>query len=147
MKKMKIGLLPQYLELYDKNCSEARPEMESFLALIAAEFKKRGVEVVAGRVCRLAAEFAKEIKSFENAGVQAGMPVGPLAVLDETSLTLSLHVMEQTKADFAAEGKTYTATPGELVVKKLVHQHQRPGRAGGAGFYEYPSEEDAKKIH
>ena len=71
MKKMKIGLLPQYLELYDKNCSEFRPEMESFLALIAAEFKKRGVEVVAGRVCRLAAEFAKEIKSFENAGAQA----------------------------------------------------------------------------
>ncbi|MFA6566597.1 MAG: hypothetical protein WCS96_00145 [Victivallales bacterium] len=71
MKKMKIGLLPQYLELYDKNCSGFRPEMERFLMLISGEFRKRGVEVVTGRICRLAAEFAKEIKSFENAGVQA----------------------------------------------------------------------------
>ncbi|TAF80184.1 MAG: 3-hydroxyacyl-CoA dehydrogenase, partial [Curvibacter sp.] len=76
----------------------------------------------------------------------AGMPVGPLAVLDETALTLSLHVMDQTKKDFEAEGKTYIATPGELVVEKMVKQHNRPGRAGGAGFYEYPTEKGAKKF-
>ena len=35
---------------------------------------------------------------IENAGIQCGMPVGPLAVLDETALSLSLHVMEQTMA-------------------------------------------------
>ena len=74
--------------------------------------------------------------AIENAGIQCGMPVGPLAVLDETALTLSLHVMDQTKKDYEAEGKTYTATPGELVVEKMVKQHNRPGRAGGAGFYE-----------
>ena len=84
--------------------------------------------------------------AIENAGMQAGMPVGPLAVLDETALTLSLHVMEQTKADFAAEGKTYEVTPGELVVEKLVKEHNRPGRAGGGGFYEYPAEKGAKKF-
>ncbi|OYU46786.1 MAG: 3-hydroxyacyl-CoA dehydrogenase [Burkholderiales bacterium PBB4] len=84
--------------------------------------------------------------AIENAGIQAGMPVGPLAVLDETALTLSLHVMDQTKKDFEAEGKTYTATPGELVVEKMVKQHNRPGRAGGAGFYEYPTEKGAKKF-
>ena len=71
MKKIKIGLLPHYLELYDRNCSEFRAEMESFLPIIAAEFKKRGVEVATGRICRLAAEFAREIKSFETAGAQA----------------------------------------------------------------------------
>jgi 3-hydroxyacyl-CoA dehydrogenase/enoyl-CoA hydratase/3-hydroxybutyryl-CoA epimerase len=84
--------------------------------------------------------------AIENAGVQAGMPVGPLAVLDETALTLSLHVMDQTKKDFEAEGKTYTATPGELVVEKMVKQHNRPGRPGGAGFYDYPTEKGAKKF-
>ncbi|MFZ3128869.1 MAG: 3-hydroxyacyl-CoA dehydrogenase NAD-binding domain-containing protein, partial [Rhodoferax sp.] len=84
--------------------------------------------------------------AIENAGIQAGMPVGPLAVLDETALTLSLHVMEQTKADYAAEGKTYVATPGELVVEKVVRTHNRPGRAGGGGFYEYPAEKGAKKF-
>ncbi|MBK6321021.1 MAG: enoyl-CoA hydratase/isomerase family protein [Burkholderiales bacterium] len=84
--------------------------------------------------------------AIENAGIQAGMPVGPLAVLDETALTLSLHVMDQTRKDFEAEGKTYTATPGELVVEKMVNQHKRPGRAGGAGFYDYPSDKGAKKF-
>ena len=84
--------------------------------------------------------------AIENAGIQCGMPVGPLAVLDETALTLSLHVMEQTRADYAAEGKAYLATPGELVVEKMVRAHHRPGRAGGAGFYEYPTDKGAKKF-
>ena len=84
--------------------------------------------------------------AVENAGVQCGMPVGPLAVLDETALTLSLHVMDQTRADYEAEGKTYTPTPGELLVADMVRKHERPGRAGGGGFYEYPTEKGAKKF-
>ncbi|HEY5580980.1 MAG TPA: 3-hydroxyacyl-CoA dehydrogenase NAD-binding domain-containing protein [Rhodoferax sp.] len=84
--------------------------------------------------------------AIENAGIQSGMPVGPLAVLDETSLTLSLHVMEQTRADFEAEGKTYVATPGEALLVTMVKEHGRPGRAGGAGFYEYPGEKGVKKF-
>jgi len=77
--------------------------------------------------------------AIENAAMQAGMPVGPLAVLDETALTLSVHVMEQTRADYAAEGKPYTATPGELLVERMVKELKRPGRAGGGGFYDYPT--------
>ena len=84
--------------------------------------------------------------AIENAGIQCGMPVGPLAVLDETALTLSLHVMEQTRADFQAEGKTYVASPGELLVADMVKKHSRPGRAGGAGFYEYPTDKSVKKF-
>ena len=84
--------------------------------------------------------------AIENAGIQCGMPVGPLAVLDETALSLSLHVMEQTRADFAAEGKAYVATPGERLVADMVRIHQRAGRAAGAGFYEYPKEKGAKKF-
>ncbi len=83
--------------------------------------------------------------AIENAGMQCGMPVGPLAVLDETALTLSVHVMDQTIADFAAEGKTYVPTPGEALVAQMVRQHGRPGRAGGGGFYDYPAEKGAKK--
>src|SRR5450830_1709724 len=84
--------------------------------------------------------------AIENAGIQCGMPVGPLAVLDETALTLSLHVMEQTRADFEAAGKTYVASPGELLLVDMVKKHQRPGRAGGAGFYDYPTEKGVKKF-
>jgi 3-hydroxyacyl-CoA dehydrogenase/enoyl-CoA hydratase/3-hydroxybutyryl-CoA epimerase len=75
---------------------------------------------------------------IENAAMQAGMPVGPLAVLDETALSLSVHVLDQTRADFASEGKTYTATPGELLVELMVKELKRPGRAAGGGFYDYP---------
>ncbi|MDP3165665.1 MAG: 3-hydroxyacyl-CoA dehydrogenase NAD-binding domain-containing protein, partial [Hydrogenophaga sp.] len=75
---------------------------------------------------------------IENASMQAGMPVGPLAVLDETALSLAVHVLDQTRADFAAEGKAYAATPGELLVERMVKQLNRAGRAAGGGFYDYP---------
>ena len=77
--------------------------------------------------------------AIENAGIQAGMPVGPLAVLDETALSLSVHVLDQTRADLAAEGKTHEATPGELLVEKMVKELKRNGRAAGGGFYDYPA--------
>ncbi|MDB5749597.1 MAG: enoyl-CoA hydratase/isomerase family protein [Ramlibacter sp.] len=81
----------------------------------------------------------------EQAGLQAGMPVGPLAVLDETALALSVHVLDQTRADFRAEGGTYIATRGELLVERMVKEFDRNGRAAGAGFYDYPVEAGAKK--
>jgi 3-hydroxyacyl-CoA dehydrogenase/enoyl-CoA hydratase/3-hydroxybutyryl-CoA epimerase len=84
--------------------------------------------------------------AIENAGIQAGMPVGPLAVLDETALSLSVHVLDQTRADLQAEGKTYTATPGELLVERMVKEFKRPGRAAGGGFYDYPAEKGGKKT-
>ncbi len=76
----------------------------------------------------------------EAAGRLAGMPVGPLEVIDQTSMSLSLHVMEQTKADMEAEGKTYVSPPGQEVVMRMVKEFKRPGRAAGGGFYEYPKE-------
>ena len=76
----------------------------------------------------------------EAAGRLAGMPVGPLEVIDQTSMSLSLHVMEQTKADMEAEGKTYVSPPGQEVVMRMVKEFKRSGRAAGGGFYEYPKE-------
>ena len=78
---------------------------------------------------------------IENAAVQAGMPVGPLAVLDETALSLSVHVLDQTRADFKTDGKAYDATPGELLVERMVKELKRNGRAAGGGFYDYPKGE------
>jgi 3-hydroxyacyl-CoA dehydrogenase/enoyl-CoA hydratase/3-hydroxybutyryl-CoA epimerase len=76
---------------------------------------------------------------IEHAALAAGMPVGPLAVLDETSLALSVHVLEQTRADFAAEGKAYPPSAGEALVEKMVKELGRAGRAAGGGFYDYPA--------
>ena len=76
---------------------------------------------------------------IEHGGMLAGMPVGPLAVIDETSLSLSVHVLDQTRADLAAEGKSFVATPGQLLIERMVKEFKRGGRAAGAGFYDYPA--------
>lgn len=84
--------------------------------------------------------------AIEMAGLQAGMPVGPLALLDELSLGLVHHIREQTKADRLAQGKQ-PATDREAeredksaTVLDRMLQLDRPGRAAGRGFYEYDGE-------
>ena len=79
---------------------------------------------------------------IEQAAMQAGMPVGPLAVLDEVSLALSVHVLDQTRADFAALGNTYHASPGELLVERMFKELGRSGRVATGGFYDYPESGD-----
>jgi 3-hydroxyacyl-CoA dehydrogenase/enoyl-CoA hydratase/3-hydroxybutyryl-CoA epimerase len=76
---------------------------------------------------------------IENAARQAGMPVGPLAIADEVSLKLSQMARKQAMADQAAEGKAYKQHPAFALVDRMVDEFKRPGRAGGAGFYEYPA--------
>ncbi|MCB0508262.1 MAG: 3-hydroxyacyl-CoA dehydrogenase NAD-binding domain-containing protein [Chitinophagales bacterium] len=76
-------------------------------------------------------------KAIENAGLKAGMPVGPLALTDEVSMKLMDHIRKQTEKDLAAEGKSAPHHPGFDVCEKLLAAN-RPGKAAGAGFYEYP---------
>ncbi|BAM88134.1 3-hydroxybutyryl-CoA epimerase [Bradyrhizobium oligotrophicum S58] len=77
--------------------------------------------------------------AIENAAIWAGMPAGPLAVMDETSLALAWSVRLQTIADLQAAGKSAPAHPHWAVVDRMVNGLKRPGRAGGRGFYEYPA--------
>ncbi|MCB0511143.1 MAG: enoyl-CoA hydratase/isomerase family protein, partial [Bacteroidetes bacterium] len=81
-------------------------------------------------------------RSIENAGLKAGMPVGPLALTDEVSLKLMDHIRQQTEKDLIAEGKEIPKHPGLPVISKMLELN-RPGKAAGAGFYEYPK--DGKK--
>lgn len=74
---------------------------------------------------------------IENAGLKAGMPVGPLALTDEVSMKLMDHIRRQTEQDLIAEGKPIPTHPGFAVCEKLLNAN-RPGKAAGAGFYEYP---------
>jgi 3-hydroxyacyl-CoA dehydrogenase/enoyl-CoA hydratase/3-hydroxybutyryl-CoA epimerase len=71
---------------------------------------------------------------IENAGLQAGMPVGPLALLDEVSLELLVKVDKQTRADL---GDAYRAPFGIHVARQLV-ELGRIGKKAGQGFYDYP---------
>ncbi|ABF12370.1 3-hydroxyacyl-CoA dehydrogenase NAD-binding domain-containing protein [Cupriavidus metallidurans] len=77
---------------------------------------------------------------IENAALSVGMPVGPLAVMDETSMALSLSVKRQTETDLASEGKSMPQHPGWAVIERMADGLKRPGRAGGGGFYEYPKD-------
>src|SRR5690606_11808411 len=76
-------------------------------------------------------------RSVEVAGLKAGMPMPPLALQDEVSLSLSLHIAEQTRKDLQAEGTTVPVHPGFAVVKKVGGEHGRIGKKAGEGFYDY----------
>ncbi len=76
---------------------------------------------------------------IDNAGLQAGMPVGPLALTDEVSCELIHKIDRQTKLDL---GDAYVARPGHAVAAQMVALG-RIGKKAGMGFYDYP--QDAKK--
>jgi 3-hydroxyacyl-CoA dehydrogenase / enoyl-CoA hydratase / 3-hydroxybutyryl-CoA epimerase len=84
---------------------------------------------------------------IEAAGLAAGMPMPPLALQDEVSLSLALHVAEQTKKDLAADpasmGKPWSEHPGMAVVRQLC-EIGRVGRKAGRGFYDYPDDGDKR---
>ncbi|MBL8315487.1 MAG: enoyl-CoA hydratase/isomerase family protein [Rubrivivax sp.] len=82
-------------------------------------------------------------RSIEAAGLQAGMPMPPLALQDEVSLSLSLHVQEQTRKDLAAEGKTYQEHPGGSVIREMCEMG-RIGKKAGKGFYDWGVGEGGK---
>lgn len=83
-------------------------------------------------------------RAIESAGLQAGMPVGPLALSDEVSLGLMVHIREQTRKDYEAVGETMPAHPSDSVLDVMTEEYGRMGKAHGAGFYEYPA--DGKKY-
>jgi len=76
-------------------------------------------------------------RSVEVAGLKAGMPMPPLALQDEVSLSLSLHISAQTRKDLAAEGIAYPAHPGEAVLQEVCGVRGRVGKKSGQGLYDY----------
>lgn len=75
---------------------------------------------------------------IETEARKAGMPVGPLAVSDEVSLSLMSHIRQQTAKDLQAEGKAPPTHPATQVIDLLVNEYKRAGKAAGGGFYDYP---------
>jgi len=75
--------------------------------------------------------------SIEQASLQAGYPSPVLQLVDELTLTLTRMIREQTRRGVEEAGGTWTPHPADAIVDRMVLEHQRPGRANGAGFYEY----------
>jgi 3-hydroxyacyl-CoA dehydrogenase/enoyl-CoA hydratase/3-hydroxybutyryl-CoA epimerase len=72
---------------------------------------------------------------IENAAKAVGMPVGPLALLDELTFDLPLKIVDQAIAE---EGDKYTPPAGVPTLRKMKNELGRSGRKTGGGFYEYP---------
>ncbi len=72
---------------------------------------------------------------IENAGKLAGMPVGPLALADETAIDLGWKIHKAAEADL---GGAYKPNPGVWVMETLYVKNGRAGRKNGKGFYDYP---------
>jgi 3-hydroxyacyl-CoA dehydrogenase/enoyl-CoA hydratase/3-hydroxybutyryl-CoA epimerase len=84
--------------------------------------------------------------TIERAATMAGFPAPPLAMLDEVSLTLTQHIRAAAVAAAERDGVTRPEHPGTAVIDRMVEEFGRKGKAAGAGFYEYPQEEGAKKY-
>jgi 3-hydroxyacyl-CoA dehydrogenase/enoyl-CoA hydratase/3-hydroxybutyryl-CoA epimerase len=78
--------------------------------------------------------------SIEAAAMFAGFPVGPLAVLDEVSLSLSYNNRLETLKAYAAEGRPRPPHPADAVMKRMLREFGRKGRAAGGGFYDYAAD-------
>lgn len=76
---------------------------------------------------------------IENVALQAGYPVGPLAVTDELSIVFSQHIAEGFSAATVAVGGSYDDAGAMAVQKRMIEEFGRHGKAAGAGFYEYPA--------
>jgi 3-hydroxyacyl-CoA dehydrogenase/enoyl-CoA hydratase/3-hydroxybutyryl-CoA epimerase len=72
---------------------------------------------------------------IENAGKLAGMPVGPLALADETAIDLGWKIHKAAEADL---GGAYKPSPAVGVMETVYVKNGRAGRKNGKGFYDYP---------
>jgi len=71
MVKPRIGLLPLYLELYDRAMPDIRPRIDAFYAAIVSKLRGKGMDVVTAPICRLKGEFDAAVRSFEDAAADA----------------------------------------------------------------------------
>lgn len=76
---------------------------------------------------------------IESAALQAGMPIGPLAIQDEVSMALSRKVTSQTRLGLKAEGIDMPVSEAEAVTNRMIDEFNREGKSAGAGLYDYPA--------
>ncbi len=98
-------------------------------------FTSRVIGKVADEAAAMLAEGVSPV-SIEQAGLQAGYPVGPLQLSDELSLTLEQKIRNETREAVLAEGGAWEDLPGDALRDKLVALG-RAGRKAGAGYYDY----------
>jgi 3-hydroxyacyl-CoA dehydrogenase/enoyl-CoA hydratase/3-hydroxybutyryl-CoA epimerase len=101
-----------------------------FTSRVFGTFTNEGIAMLGEGICA---------PMIETEARKAGMPIGPLAISDEVSLSLMSHIRKQTAKDLQAEGKSLTLHPAFAVIDLLLNEYKRPGKAAGGGFYDYPA--------
>lgn len=99
-----------------------------FTSRVIGQFINEGVAMVGEGV---------EPASVEQAAAQAGYPAKVLSLMDELTLTLPRKIRNETRKAVEEAGGTWPEHPADTVIDRMVDEFGRPGRSGGAGFYEY----------
>lgn len=85
---------------------------------------------------------------IEHLGRKAGMPIGPLRLADERSLELVWRYEKQASEHY---GQKYVEHPAVVVLKTMIQELNRRGKAHGGGFYDWKGREieiwDGLQLH
>ncbi|MGI5471957.1 3-hydroxyacyl-CoA dehydrogenase NAD-binding domain-containing protein [Streptomyces sp. CA-132043] len=106
-----------------------------FTSRVIGHFINEGVAMVAEGV---------DPASVEQAAGQAGYPAKVLSLMDELTLTLPRKIRNETRKAIEDAGGSWAPHPADALIDRMVDEFGRPGRSGGAGFYEYG--EDGKRA-
>ncbi|MFE6359261.1 3-hydroxyacyl-CoA dehydrogenase NAD-binding domain-containing protein [Streptomyces sp. NPDC057806] len=106
-----------------------------FTSRVIGHFINEGVAMVGEGI---------EPASVEQAAAQAGYPAKVLSLMDELTLTLPRKIRSESKRAVEEAGGTWQTHPAEAVIDRMVDEFGRPGRSGGAGFYDY--DETGKRV-
>ncbi|WP_310620979.1 3-hydroxyacyl-CoA dehydrogenase NAD-binding domain-containing protein [Flexibacterium corallicola] len=74
---------------------------------------------------------------IENAGLMAGMPIGPMGLADDVALDHAYNIVKAARQDM---GKRFKSPIPEELLEELVVKRQRFGRKNQRGFYDYEGE-------
>ncbi|WP_167152290.1 3-hydroxyacyl-CoA dehydrogenase NAD-binding domain-containing protein [Streptomyces sp. MBT27] len=99
-----------------------------FTSRVIGHFINEGVAMVGEGI---------EPASVEQAAGQAGYPAKVLSLMDELTLTLPRKIRNETRRAVEEAGGVWPGHPSDAVIDRMVDEFGRPGRSGGAGFYEY----------
>jgi 3-hydroxyacyl-CoA dehydrogenase/enoyl-CoA hydratase/3-hydroxybutyryl-CoA epimerase len=99
-----------------------------FTSRVIGQFINEGVAMVGEGIAAA---------SVEQAAAQAGYPAKVLSLLDELTLTLPRKIRREAREAVEAAGGVWREHPAERVIDRMVDEFGRPGRSGGAGFYDY----------
>ncbi|WP_035805197.1 3-hydroxyacyl-CoA dehydrogenase NAD-binding domain-containing protein [Kitasatospora mediocidica] len=102
-----------------------------FTSRVIGQFINEGIAMVGEGV---------EPASIEQAAAQAGYPAKVLSLLDELTLTLPRRIRGEARRAAEEAGETWVEHPADVVMDRMVEEFGRPGRSGGAGFYDYDAD-------